>query len=134
MTTDCDFLLVGHGLAGAILADVLRARGHRVLVFDPGKANSASNVAAGLMNPVAGKRFALSWRAAELLPAAIAYYRALEQRFGQPFFTEAPIFKLFGSLEEQNAVLARSTDRPWGDFVAALTTTDPHLPGVHAPF
>lgn len=131
---DCDFLLVGHGIAGATLADVLRSRGHRVLVYDPGQANSASNVAAGLMNPVAGKRFALSWRAAELLPAAAAYYRALEQRYGQPFFIQAPIFKIFSSLEEQNAVLARSADHPWGDFVAALATTDPGLPGVQAPF
>ena len=132
--TDCDFLLVGHGIAGATLADVLRTRGHRVLVYDPGQPNSASNVAAGLMNPVAGKRFALSWRADELLPTAAAYYRALEQRYGQAFFTATPIFKVFGSAEEQNAVLARSADHPWGDFVAALTTTDPGLPGVHAPF
>ncbi len=132
--TECDFLLVGHGIAGATLADVLRARGHRVLVYDPGQANSASNVAAGLMNPVAGKRFALSWRAAELLPAAATYYRALEARYGQAFFTATPIFKIFGSIDEQNAVLARSADRPWGDFVAGLTTTDPGLPGVHAPF
>lgn len=132
--TDCDFLLVGHGIAGATLAEVLRTRGHRVLVYDPGQANSASNVAAGLMNPVAGKRFALSWRADELLPAAAAYYRALGQRYGQAFFTATPIFKIFGSPEEQNAVLARSADRPWGDFVASLTTTDPGLPGVHAPF
>ena len=132
--TDCDFLVVGHGIAGATLAEVLRQRGHRVLVYDPGQANSASNVAAGLMNPVAGKRFALSWRAAELLPFAAAFYRALAQRYGQAFFTETPIFKLFGSLEEQNAVLARSADQPWGSFVASLTTTDPGLPGVQAPF
>ncbi|HEX8505175.1 MAG TPA: NAD(P)-binding protein, partial [Hymenobacter sp.] len=30
--TDCDFLVVGHGIAGATLAYVLRQRGHRVLV------------------------------------------------------------------------------------------------------
>ena len=131
--TDCDFLLVGHGIAGATLAYVLRERGHRVLVYDPGQDNSASNVAAGLMNPVAGKRFALTWRADELLPFAATFYRELEQRYGQPFFSEAPIFKIFGSLEEQNAMLARSADQPWGDFVAALTPTDPDLPGVHAP-
>ncbi|MCC3151503.1 FAD-binding oxidoreductase [Hymenobacter sp. BT770] len=132
--TVCDFLVVGHGIAGATLAYVLRQRGHHVLVYDPGQDNSASNVAAGLMNPVAGKRFALSWRAAELLPYAATFYRELEQRYGQPFFTETPILKLFASLEEQNAVLARSADHPWGDFVAGLATTDPNLPGVHAPF
>ncbi|HEX8506136.1 MAG TPA: FAD-dependent oxidoreductase, partial [Hymenobacter sp.] len=86
------------------------------------------------MNPVAGKRFALSWRAAELLPFAATFYRELEQRYGQAFFTQAPILKLFGSLEEQNAMLARSADRPWGDFVAGFVTADPGLAGVHAPF
>ena len=131
---NCDFLIVGHGLAGAILAYVLRQRGHRVLVYDPGQTDSASNVAAGLMNPVAGKRFALTWRAAELLPFAAVFYRELEQRYGQPFFTATPIFKIFSSIEEQNAVLARSADRPWGDFLAELATTDPELPGIHAPF
>ena len=134
MTTDCDFLVVGHGIAGATLAYVLRERDHRVLVYDPGQENSASNVAAGLMNPVAGKRFALTWRAAELLPFAATFYRGLEQRYQQSFFTETPIFKIFGSVEEQNAVLARSADNPWGDFMAALATTDPGLPGVYAPF
>ena len=132
--TESDFLVVGHGIAGATLAYVLRQRGYQVLVYDPGQANSASNVAAGLMNPVAGKRFALSWRAAELLPFAAAFYRELEQRYDQPFFTETPILKLFSSLEEQNAVLARSADHPWGDFVAGFVTADPDLPGVNGPF
>ena len=132
--TDCDFLVVGHGIAGATLAYVLRRRGHRVLVYDPGQDNSASNVAAGLMNPVAGKRFTLTWRAAELLPFAAAFYRELEQHYSQPFFTETPILKLFSSLEEQNAVLARSSDHPWGDFVAGLATADPELPGLNSPF
>jgi glycine/D-amino acid oxidase-like deaminating enzyme len=132
--TSCDFLLVGHGLAGATLAYELRQRGHHVLVFDPGQPDSASNVAAGLMNPVAGKRFALTWRAAELLPYAAAFYRRLEQELGQPFYHAAPIFKLFASVEEQNAMLARSADHPWGDFVAGLLTADPGLAGVQAPF
>ena len=131
--TAYDFLVVGHGIAGATLAHVLRRRGHRVLVYDPGQPNSASNVAAGLMNPVAGKRFALTWRAAELLPTAAAHYRSLEQRYGQRFFAEVPIFKVFASVEEQNAVLARSADNPWGDFMAGLVTADPGLPGVSAP-
>ncbi len=132
--TDCDFLVVGHGIAGATLAYVLRQRGHQVLVYDPGQANSASNVAAGLMNPVAGKRFALTWRGAELLPFAATFYRELEHRYGQAFFSEAPIFKLFSSFEEQNAVLARSADHPWGDFVTDVATADPRLTGIHAPF
>ena len=132
--TECDFLIVGHGLAGATLAEALRQRGQQVLVYDPGQPDSASNVAAGLMNPVTGQRFTLSWRAAELIPAAIAFYQELETRYGQSFFQAAPIFKIFASLAEQNAVLARSADQPWAGFVESISPTDPHLPGVVAPF
>ena len=131
--TDCDFLVVGHGLAGATLAGDLRLRGHRVLVYDAGRPDSASRVAAGLVNPVAGRRFALAWRAAELIPYAADYYRALEARLGQSFFTAAPIFKVFGSAQEQADTVARSGARPWGDFVGDILTHDPGLPGVRAP-
>ncbi|WP_375417882.1 NAD(P)/FAD-dependent oxidoreductase [uncultured Hymenobacter sp.] len=131
---DYDFLLVGHGIAGALLGWELRRRGCRVLVYDAPRPDSASNVAAGLMNPVAGRRFALSWRAAELLPAAAAAYRTLEAELGQRFFFATPIFKVFGSAPEQQDILARGAARPWGDFVAELTEKDPQLPGLDAPF
>ena len=129
-----DFLLVGHGLAGALLGWELRRRGHRVLVYDAPRPDSASNVAAGLMNPVAGKRFALAWRAAELLPAATATYRVLEAEFKQKFFFDTPIFKVFGSAQEQQEILARRTAQPWGNFMAELTIENPGLPGVQAAF
>ena len=131
--TDYDFLLVGHGIAGAMLAESFRARGQRVLVYDRPNPNSASNVAAGLMNPVAGKRFALSWMAAELLPAATAAYRALNTRFNHQFFVATPIFKAFGSVQEQQQMLARRAENVWGDFVKTITDCDPELPGVTAP-
>jgi glycine oxidase len=131
---DYDFLLIGHGIAGALLAWELRRRGHRVLVYDAPLPDSASRVAAGLMNPVAGKRFALTWRAADFLPSAAAAYRALEQEFGQQFYFATPIFKVFGSAQEQQELLARSAAWPWGDFVAELSSHDPALPGVKAPF
>jgi glycine/D-amino acid oxidase-like deaminating enzyme len=118
-----DYLIIGHGIAGAAMAYELRRRGHAVLVLDSYQPDSASNVAAGLMNPVAGQRFALTWRADELLTAATAFYRELEEHFGQPFFHEVPILKLFASVAEQNAVLARSADNPWQDFVAEIHTT-----------
>lgn len=130
---DYDFLLIGHGIAGSLLGWELRRRGYRVLVYDAPRLDSASNVAAGLMNPVAGKRFALSWRAADLLPAAAAAYRMLEQDFGQPFFVELPIFKAFGSVQEQQEILVRAAAQPWQGFVAQLTSEDPGLPGVKAP-
>ena len=125
-----EYLIVGYGIAGATLAAELRGRGRSVLVLDVPRPDSASRVAAGLMNPVAGKRFALAWRAAELLTAATTFYRAQEQRLGQVFLRELPIVKLFSSVQEQNTMVARSADRPWLDFVEDTTGMLPVLPGV----
>ncbi|SHJ84484.1 Glycine/D-amino acid oxidase [Hymenobacter daecheongensis DSM 21074] len=129
-----DYLIVGHGIAGATLAYELRRRGRRVLVLDTPNPHSASNVAAGLMNPVAGKRFALAWRAAELLPAALAFYRELEAHFGQRFLFETPILKLFSSVAEQNTMLARSADHPWQNFVEEIAPAAAPPPGVRQEF
>lgn len=112
-----DYLLIGHGLAGAILARTLRQRGHRVLVIDQPKANSASNVAAGLINPVAGKRFAKSWQADLFLPAAHIFYQQCEADLGEQIFFPFPILKLFSSPEEQNNWMAKSADPGWENLV-----------------
>ncbi|RYU80797.1 NAD(P)/FAD-dependent oxidoreductase [Hymenobacter persicinus] len=132
--TTYDYLIVGHGIAGATLAYELRRRGRRVLVLDAPNPHSASNVAAGLMNPVAGKRFALAWRADELLPAARAFYRELEERFQQQFLFEAPILKLFSSVAEQNTMLARSADHPWQHYVEEINPREAPPAGVRQDF
>jgi glycine/D-amino acid oxidase-like deaminating enzyme len=131
---DYDYLILGHGIAGATLAWELRRRGRSVLVIDAPHPGSASNVAAGLMNPVAGKRFALAWRADELLRAAGRLYHEMEAHLGEQFFVEAPIWKLFSSIAEQNTMLARSADQPWQDFVEEAGAELPLAAGVHNEF
>jgi glycine/D-amino acid oxidase-like deaminating enzyme len=128
-----DYLLLGHGIAGATLARELRQRGHRVLVYDDPRPDAASRVAAGLMNPVAGKRFALTWRAHDTLPFAVAYYRALGQEFGEDFLQEAAILKVFGSAQEQEQMLARAASQPWEGFVERIDPGPIELPGLLAP-
>jgi len=132
--TTYDYLIIGHGIAGATLAYELRSRGRSILVLDTYQPDSASNVAAGLMNPVAGKRFALAWRADEFFTAAATFYREFEAHFGQQFFFETPILKLFSSIAEQNTMLARSADHPWQDFVEELTPSLPPVAGVRQDF
>jgi glycine/D-amino acid oxidase-like deaminating enzyme len=131
--TDYDYLLIGHGIAGAILARELRGRGQRVLVYDEPRPDAASRVAAGLMNPVAGKRFALTWRAHETLPTAVAYYQALNAELGEDFFQASPILKVFGSVQEQAQMLARAAEDPWQGFVERIETAPIERPGLLAP-
>lgn len=128
-----DYLLIGHGLAGAVLARELRGRGYRVLVYDEPRPDAASRVAAGLMNPVAGKRFALTWRALDTLPHAVAYYRDLGQELGTDFLVETPILKVFGSVQEQQQMLTRAEAEPWAGFVAAIDPAPIAQAGLLAP-
>ena len=58
MTQKTDYIILGAGLAGTMLAELLRARGRSVRVIDNG-AQSSSMVAGGLMNPLTGKRLVL---------------------------------------------------------------------------
>jgi len=52
----CDFIIIGQGLAGSLLAYSLIKRGTSVMVIDNHQAASATQVAAGLINPVTGHR------------------------------------------------------------------------------
>ncbi|RAU82067.1 NAD(P)/FAD-dependent oxidoreductase [Pontibacter arcticus] len=129
-----DFIVVGHGLAGAILAHTLRSKGQHVLVIDEPRPSSASNVAAGLLNPLAGKRFAKSWLADEFVPAADAFYDELEAHFEQDIFIHKPIYKIFSSVEEQNTWMAKSAGTQWEGYILETHTQSINQPTIQDPF
>ena len=62
-----DYLIIGQGLAGSLLAWELIQRDCKVVIIDNGKEN-ASQVAAGLINPITGMRFVKSTDVDTLLP------------------------------------------------------------------
>ncbi len=78
-----DYLIVGQGLCGTLLARQLINAGKRILVIDDGKPDASSRVAGGLINPVTGKRMVRSWLIEELLPAAIEEYSAMGKEIGE---------------------------------------------------
>lgn len=88
-----DTLIVGQGLAGSLLAWHLLQQGQRVLVIDHGATN-ASQVAAGLINPVTGQRLVKSNDVEILLPYALNIYQQLSQQFGQGFYHSIEMLRL----------------------------------------
>ena len=117
-----DFLIIGQGLAGSLLAWELMQRGRSVLVVDNGVEN-ASQVAAGLINPITGMRFVKSGEVETLLPAARSCYSKLTTFFQQDFFVEKPMMRIFSSKNELNAALKRVTNP---DYQAYLNNIDPN--------
>jgi glycine oxidase len=115
-------VIVGQGLAGTCLAWHLWWRGEGFSLIDR-EEGGASRVAAGLVNPVTGKNFEPSWRIAEFLPDALAFYARVERELGVTLWHSLPVLRLAASEKEWAKISAKLPEekvRPWvGGVVAA---------------
>lgn len=118
-TKAIDFLIVGFGLAGGLLAWELTQRGSKVVVIDCGETN-ASQVAAGLINPVTGPRFVKTAEIDLLLPAAKAYYRVLERVFSRNFYIEKTMRRLLRSEKEAEKCRKRMNDADYRNYLGGI--------------
>lgn len=114
-----DFLIVGQGLAGSLLAWELIRRGCCVLVVD-NACESASQVAAGLINPVTGMRWVKSSAVDELLPVARQTYSELEQFFQQKFYIEKPMLRVLNDEKDINLVNKRVADIGYHAYIGTI--------------
>ncbi len=121
---EIDFLIVGQGLAGSLLGWELSQRGCRIVVVDNGLEN-ASQVAAGLINPVTGLRIAKTPDIDTLLPAAKRYYAALENRFRQTFLIEKPMLRLLRTEKERRSAERRLLEPGYRDYLAGIEAPPP---------
>lgn len=113
-----DFIVVGQGLAGTLLALELERRGRRVLIADDGWRTAASRVAAGVLNPVTGMRIVKTLGADDLLPAAKRVYSALGERFGETFFREVPFYRFYSSEHEREIKAKRAADPEYAGWIS----------------
>src|SRR5687768_11683343 len=96
-----DILILGQGLAGTLLAWEFERAGISFAVVDAGHAQAASRVAAGIINPITGRRLVKSWRVDEWLPAARTAYREIERALGVPIWQEMRIRRFFADERER---------------------------------
>ena len=101
MKNKVDYLLIGQGLAGSILAYTLLERGRKVMVLDEPKLQNCSQIAAGICNPITGRNLVRTWKAKELFNFLNDFYPKLEEQFNQKFFFKIPIYRPFQNLEQQ---------------------------------
>ncbi|MBB6003291.1 FAD-binding oxidoreductase [Arcicella rosea] len=100
-SADIDFVIVGQGLAGSLLAYLLLQKGKRVQIFDAPEIPSSSKVAAGIFNPVTGRKLVKTWMADELFPFLEQFYLALEKELQTKFFHQVLIYRPFPNQEVQ---------------------------------
>jgi glycine oxidase len=123
-TTTTDYILVGQGLAGSLLAFALHQLGCRSYFIDSNHQSAASLVSAGIINPVTGRRMVRSWRYDEFLTHAEHTYRQLEQWLGGiELFRYRHLLKAFDTIQDTNNWHARSTA-----FEDYLIQGEPNIP------
>ncbi len=115
-----DYIIVGQGLAGTTLAWQLHALGQRVAVINTHQPNSSSMVAAGLYNPVTGRKMVKTWLADRLFPAIEPFYEQLQQLTGQQFLHPVRVYRPFVAVQEQNEWHERAATPVFAPYVAQV--------------
>ena len=96
-----DFIIVGQGLAGTLLAHDLIELEKSVIIIDTHLKASASRVAAGLINPVSMKR-CIPAMPSNYLTTAFNRYSDLEDKLNSRFLFKKPLLRLFDSFETKD--------------------------------
>jgi len=107
-----DFLLVGQGICGTFLHRYLRKAGYSVQVIDQPKSNSASRIAAGVINPVTGRRIVKTWLIDEVLPFAKMAYSELGKELDIRTINEISILDFFPTPQITESFKKRIAEDP----------------------
>jgi glycine oxidase len=115
---EVDYIIAGQGIAGTLLAYFLEKAGQRIFVIDPVLHNSATQVAAGIINPITGRRFVKSWKVDSLIPFAKQTYQAIEQEFNISCFHEQAIIRTLFNVREEQDWLIRTDEEGYSNYMA----------------
>ena len=88
-----DMLIVGQGVAGSVLARTLEQRGLSVHLVSSPQLPSASSVAAGIVNPLTGRKLVKTWEADRLFPYLHRFYTDIDRQLGTSAFTPLDIYR-----------------------------------------
>jgi glycine/D-amino acid oxidase-like deaminating enzyme len=113
-----DILIVGQGLAGTMLAWEFERAGISFAIADGGHANAATTAAAGIVNPITGRRLVKSWRVDALLPAARTVYREIEAAVGVRLWHEMRVRRLFADERERGVFREKQARGELAPFTA----------------
>ncbi len=111
---ETELLIIGQGICGTFLSLELERAGISHLVIDDSRPFSASRSAAGLINPVTGRRIVTTWMIDELLPFARQAYGGLQEALGASFFEPTSVTDIFPTAQMRLAFLSRLEEgAPW---------------------
>lgn len=106
-----DYLIIGQGISGTWLSYYLQKENKNFLLIDNNFSNAPSRVAAGIINPVTGRRHATVWLADELLPFAWKAYSELGNALGVPAISQKNIIDFFPTAQMRLSFTERVNEK-----------------------
>jgi glycine/D-amino acid oxidase-like deaminating enzyme len=107
MPDQTDILLIGQGICGTFLSYELERAGLSYILIDEERSDTASRAAAGLINPVTGRRLVKTWLIDELLPFIRETYGQLGSLLGGSFLEQVAVTDFFPTAQMRLAFLKR---------------------------
>ena len=117
MSNNLEYLIVGGGLAGSILGWIFRQQGVNVMMIDNNPVLNASRTAAGLINPITGKRLVKTVNFEPLHTEALNFYRDVEKQFSKELYFEMPLTRLFRSEKGAKILEKRREDKMYQPYL-----------------
>jgi glycine/D-amino acid oxidase-like deaminating enzyme len=105
-----DYLIIGQGICGTMLSWFLHKEGKSFLIIDDNNENSSSKIAAGIINPVTGRRYAYTWMIDEIMPFAIQCYEEFQTYLDLKIVHQKSIIDFFPSPQMRNAFIERLSE------------------------
>jgi len=121
---DVDYLIVGQGLAGSMVACLLEMQGKNVLLIDNANRTAASLAAAGIMNPITGKRLNRPHLVDQLLEMAFDAYPRVERFLGSPIFQRRNVLRLLKSEDETKQWKLRLASGEYAKYLGSAPVRD----------
>ena len=124
-----NIVIVGHGLAGSILAHTLFRRGVQVMILDSEMPHSASRVSVGLINPFIGPKFNIPEEFSLCMKQNFNFFENIKKKFSNQYLQTVELYRIFqNSFQLEKWKLLPSPYRG-----AQLTSEDCGKMGFNAP-
>ncbi len=115
--------IIGGGLAGACLAWRLHWEGVSFTWRDRDHLRRASNVGAGIVNPITGRKFALSWNFPVLLEEAKVFYTRAEKELGTSYFQKRRLYRALKDHRDEQEWDMRSDQEASRPYIGKMVSS-----------
>ena len=128
-----DTLIVGFGIAGLNYAEQLRRNNRKFAVLAP-KEETASFLAAGIINPTVLKRFNSVWKSDKFLNYALTHYSELQDLVQTKIIHSTPILRILNNQREQNDWVSACSKPFLKNYLNNNLISGENYNGIKAPF